>query len=216
MLQSLKLTVYQAAKRTGYFAAVANSNWRRNRLVILCYHGVALDDEHRWNPKLYVTAALLRRRLETLRKSGCNVLPLGEALERLHAGGLPARSVVLTFDDGFYDFHRQAAPLLREYQLPATVYVTSYYALSRRLGLRSDAQLTSDGRGSANLARLARSPGNPLPLTSNNQFQTWRRITQFVSQAEFSGLEKDVCSASSPAAWTSIIKTLPPGAFSSS
>src|SRR5271157_500696 len=105
MLRSLKLAVYQAAKRTGYFAAVASSAWRRNRFVILCYHGIALDDEHRWNPYLYITADLLRRRLETLRKFGCNLLPLGEAVERLYKGSLPARSVVLTFDDGFFDFY---------------------------------------------------------------------------------------------------------------
>ena len=32
---------------------------------------------------------------------------------------------MLTFDDGFYNFYSQAAPILREFQLPATLYAVS-------------------------------------------------------------------------------------------
>ena len=44
---------------------------------------------------------------------GCTVLPLDDAVRRLYADDLPPRSVVLTFDDGYVDFERQAYPLLR-------------------------------------------------------------------------------------------------------
>jgi peptidoglycan/xylan/chitin deacetylase (PgdA/CDA1 family) len=70
-----------------------------------------------------------RRRLSLLRKANCNVLGLGEALERLKDGSLPARSVVLTFDDGFVDFYRVAWPMLREAGFPATLYLTTHYML---------------------------------------------------------------------------------------
>ncbi|MEP7193818.1 MAG: polysaccharide deacetylase family protein [Actinomycetota bacterium] len=40
---------------------------------------------------------------------------------------LPERAVVLTFDDGFDDFHTTALPILREYRLRATLYVTTGY-----------------------------------------------------------------------------------------
>jgi peptidoglycan/xylan/chitin deacetylase (PgdA/CDA1 family) len=191
MLQSLKLTVYQAAKKTGYFAAVANSGWRRNRLVILCYHGMALDDEARWNPGLYMTAGLLRARLETLRRSGCSILPLGEAVERLHRGDLPARSVVLTFDDGFFDFYREAAPVLREYQAPATVYVSSYYSLLERPVF--DPMLAYLlWKGAGRTLDWPEALGDPLSLASSgNQAKAWRRISKFASEAGYSGREKD-------------------------
>jgi peptidoglycan/xylan/chitin deacetylase (PgdA/CDA1 family) len=151
---------------------------------------LALDDEHQWNPGLYMTAGLLRQRLETLRKSGCNILPLGEALERLRKGDLPARSVVLTFDDGFFDFYREAAPVLREYQAPATVYVSTYYALLERPVF--DPMLAYLlWKGSGGTLDWPEVLGDPVSLTPANQTRTWRRISEFASGAEYSGLEKD-------------------------
>ncbi len=107
---------------------MASSKWRRERLLILCYHGVSLEDEHQWRPPLYMQPQLLERRLETLEAMRCSVLPLQEALTRLQARDLPPRSVAITFDDGTYDFYRQAYPLLQKRNLPVTVYQTTYYS----------------------------------------------------------------------------------------
>jgi len=95
--------------------ATLRTRWRRNRLLILGYHGVALDDEHHWDPELYMTAAVLCRRLELIRDAGCRVLPLDDAVRRLYAGDLPPRSVALTFDDGGYDFYARAFPIVEAF-----------------------------------------------------------------------------------------------------
>src|SRR5437868_11368732 len=127
MLRSLKRATLRALKTAGVFRAVADSRWRRDRLLILCYHGISLDDEHQWRPGLYMQPELLQQRFEMLKRGGYSVLPFAEALQRLNAGSLPSRSVAITFDDGTYDFYRQAFPLLKQYGFPATVYQTTYY-----------------------------------------------------------------------------------------
>jgi peptidoglycan/xylan/chitin deacetylase (PgdA/CDA1 family) len=130
MVRRLKLATLRVLRGGGIFALVANSNWRRQRLLILCYHGTSLDDEHEWRPGLYIQAHKLEQRLQLLKSGEYSVLSLDEGLRRLHAGTLPKLSVVITFDDGPYDFYRKAFPLLRSYGFPATVYQTTYYTSS--------------------------------------------------------------------------------------
>jgi peptidoglycan/xylan/chitin deacetylase (PgdA/CDA1 family) len=125
MIQAIKYASLRTLKRAGMSRRIANSTWRRNRLLILCYHGVALTDEHQWCPDLYVSASHLEERLDLLKRHNCHVLPLREAVTSLYAGCLPERSVALTFDDGYYDFMARAWPLLRKYGYPATVYLTT-------------------------------------------------------------------------------------------
>ncbi|HEY1658746.1 MAG TPA: polysaccharide deacetylase family protein [Candidatus Sulfotelmatobacter sp.] len=109
-----------------------NSGWRQRKLLILCYHGIALEDENQWRPFLYISPEHFERRLEILRNAGYAVLPLAQALEQLRRNDLPPRSVALTFDDGTYDFYKLAWPRLKQYGFPATVYLTTYYSELRR------------------------------------------------------------------------------------
>jgi peptidoglycan/xylan/chitin deacetylase (PgdA/CDA1 family) len=113
---------------TGALGALGQSAWRRRRLLIICYHSIALRDEHLWNPDIYLSLDQFRHRLDLLRRWRAAVLPLGEAVQRLYDGSLPPRAVVLTFDDGTADFAERAWPALKEFGYPVTVYVTTHYA----------------------------------------------------------------------------------------
>ena len=124
----VKRRVLGASSRLGLLSGVRDSAWRRRRLLILCYHSVAIDDEHEWSGTYSMSPALLESRLRMLRDGGYNVLPLDDAVGRLYAGTLPPRSVALTFDDGMFDFRARALPLLQQYGFPATVYLTTYYS----------------------------------------------------------------------------------------
>jgi peptidoglycan/xylan/chitin deacetylase (PgdA/CDA1 family) len=128
MLSYTKRLVFRSLSRLGWDAILLKSNWRARRLLILAYHGVSLDDEHLCSG-LYMSPEQFRGRLEYIRRAGCNVLPLSDALAMLYEGSLPARSVVLTFDDGFYDFYAEAWPMLRGFGWPATVYLPTYYSI---------------------------------------------------------------------------------------
>ncbi len=128
----LKLIALRMAANLGLTSLLLESRWRQERLLILCYHGISLEDEHEWGPALYLPQALFRERMEALHRTNCAVLPLGEALRRLYSRTLPGKAVAITFDDGGYDFYRVAYPILREYSFPATLYLTTYYTLHNR------------------------------------------------------------------------------------
>ena len=162
VLARLRQTSFALSKHAGLTGVVGGSQWRQERLLILCYHGVSIADEHEWNPGLYVSPETLARRFAILRRAGCTVLPLDEAVTRLYDGTLPPRAVALTFDDGYQDFALRAYPLLQEFGYPSTVYVPTQRVLenlpiahllvSYALWKRRDGAF--DGRGIAGVDRV--------------------------------------------------------------
>jgi peptidoglycan/xylan/chitin deacetylase (PgdA/CDA1 family) len=76
--------------------------------------------------QLCVTPRHFAEHLEVLRKHGY-LLPLQKLVGSLKDGGLPRRSAVITFDDGYADNLINAKPILEKYDAPATVFVTSGY-----------------------------------------------------------------------------------------
>ncbi len=94
----------------------------RGRLTILMYHRVVeqLDPLSPYTP----TAEVFDRHMETL-ANGFKVLPLSEAIERLRNSSLPRRAACVTFDDGYRDNYTVAAPVLKRYGLPATIFVST-------------------------------------------------------------------------------------------
>lgn len=127
MVRRLKLLFLRGTAGCGLAQRVLASEWRRRRLLILCYHGISLDDEHNWSPGMFLPLEAFERRLQWIENAGCQVLPLQEAVEKLYAGSLPHKAIALTFDDGFYGFHSLAWPALRRRGWPVTLYLTTYY-----------------------------------------------------------------------------------------
>jgi peptidoglycan/xylan/chitin deacetylase (PgdA/CDA1 family) len=132
MLKKFKQATLRSLKSTGVSTLVHNSRWRRERLLILAYHGISMVDEHLWNNSLFMSADVFRSRLELLKNCGCTVLPLGEGIKRLYRNDLPDRSVAITFDDGTSDFYQKAFPLLKEFDFRVTLYLSTFYSHYQR------------------------------------------------------------------------------------
>ena len=197
ILRTAKIAVLSMLRAGGVFELVANSRWRHQRLLILCYHGTSLQDEHVWRPLLYIHPEKLEQRLASLKKGNFSVLPLGEGLQRLQSGTLPPRSVVITFDDGTYDFYRQAYPLLKTYGFPATVYQTTYYSslqlpvfnliCSYMLWKRAH-EVIADGASVG-------MPGPLDPRTEDGRMSVVRQLLEKTEREDKSGVQKDEIAA---------------------
>src|SRR5215204_6613459 len=108
MIRTVKQTALSTMRSAGLFDLAGRSRWRHDRLLILGYHGISQEDEHLWNPSLFVPPEHLASRMRFLRARRFNVIGLAEGLQRLRTGTLPPRSVAVTFDDGYVDFYRFA------------------------------------------------------------------------------------------------------------
>jgi peptidoglycan/xylan/chitin deacetylase (PgdA/CDA1 family) len=76
---------------------------------------------------------VFRAHLEYLRRH-FNVISLPTLMEHyLHGRALPPNPVVLTFDDGYRSNYSLAYPLLREYGMPATIFLTTDFVDAKRL-----------------------------------------------------------------------------------
>lgn len=90
--------------------------------VITIYHHVATDTP----PSTSISPADFRLHLEYLRDNGFNVIPLDTMLDSITAGQeLPEKAVAITFDDGYISIYDTAFPMLREFNFPFTLFLST-------------------------------------------------------------------------------------------
>ncbi len=100
------------------------------RLSILIYHRVKAQTDPIFPNE--TTSARFDQEMSEL-KSTFNVLPLGQAIERLKTGQLPARAACVTFDDGYADNLHIALPILQKHKLTATFFIATGYLNGGRM-----------------------------------------------------------------------------------
>lgn len=100
------------------------SPWRLKRFngskfAILCYHRVGTEGVplfSRLDPMVF--AAQMRYVRKHYR-----IVSLGQFCAEIRDGALVPPTLAITFDDGYRDLYTYAFPVLREYKIPATIYL---------------------------------------------------------------------------------------------
>jgi len=88
---------------------------------VLMYHRI---NEGAESSRLIVSPESFHRQMQFLNDSNYQVLSLDEYVSLLRSGEKPRKkSVVITFDDGYEDNYTNAYPVLKKFQIPATIFV---------------------------------------------------------------------------------------------
>jgi len=105
----LVLLVFSLILRSGYVVPV------------LMYHNI---DDNWKESKISVSPKSFRRQMEFLVKNKYNIVSLDEIKQLRESGkSIPYKTVAITFDDGYENNYTNAFGVLKEYNIPAAIFV---------------------------------------------------------------------------------------------
>lgn len=97
---------------------------RKSSVKVMMYHRIVEDTEHMRGYFWTITKSQLRQELEMLDKWGYTCIGFQDySLFQKGELVLPKKPVILTFDDGYEEIHKNALPILREFGVKATMFV---------------------------------------------------------------------------------------------
>ncbi|MCL1147283.1 polysaccharide deacetylase family protein [Shewanella marinintestina] len=102
-------------------ALLALTGFSAHAAVILQYHHVSDT-----TPAITsVTPAQFKEQMQYLAENNFNVVPLSTVVESIKAKQtLPAKTIAITFDDGYRSIANTAHPILKQYKFPYTLFVS--------------------------------------------------------------------------------------------
>lgn len=95
----------------------------KEQIPILMYHKISPYSTH-GGPGLRVTPQAFRQQMKYLYKQGYNPISLNQLTDHWQKRDtLPARPIIITFDDGYEDNYNFAFPILQKYGYTATIFL---------------------------------------------------------------------------------------------
>ena len=104
--------------------------YRTNRGLVLLYHRVADIEED--SADLAVSLENFKKQLRHL-KENYHVLSPDDFIKQMRRKQLKKKSVLLTFDDGYVDFYKNAFPIIQEVGVPVAIFVSTGNIDSQKL-----------------------------------------------------------------------------------
>ncbi len=105
---------------------------KKLNIKVLMYHRVLQEEpekDTRWH---YVTVSTFRKQMEMIDKLGYTTVTFQDyKLYMEEKLTLPAKSIIITFDDGYLDTYENAIPILREMDMSAVIFVMGNRTLER-------------------------------------------------------------------------------------
>lgn len=106
------------------FQVWKNYNINQKQVAVLVYHNIVENEEMKKNDQDALTTKEFDEQLKYLKDSGYTSISLDELYNWKEGKiDIPEKSVVITFDDGFYSFKYLAQPILQKYNFKASCFL---------------------------------------------------------------------------------------------
>lgn len=110
------------------------------KIPILMYHSIADEASPKFK-SFAVPPLLFADQMAYLQRSNYSPLTVTQLVHTIQQKSpLPERPIVITFDDGFTDFYTHALPILQQYNLTATLYITTAFVNTTSKWLESEGE----------------------------------------------------------------------------
>jgi len=101
----------------------ANSKTHQNKKEVVCFVYHRFGDSR--YPSTNVSIADFESHLQYLVENGYQLLTFSEAISYLQSSAPQKKTAVITIDDGYNSFYRNGLPLLKKFNVPATLFINT-------------------------------------------------------------------------------------------
>lgn len=96
------------------------------KIPVICYHSINKDPSGK--SSIIISPEKFRQHLQAIKDNGYTTLTMAQFNDYILGDKpIPEKSVLLTFDDGYMDNYTNAFPILKEFNMNATIFVISNY-----------------------------------------------------------------------------------------
>ena len=139
-------------------------------ILLLIYYrdkGVPIFLYHQVNEKASVTPELFEKHLQILKEKEIETVTLKEYGD----GEIGKNTALITLDDGYYDNYSKVFPLLKRYNMKATVFLNTLYIKEKRVG---STEILFNGKANYEAMKKYVESGDG----TTDQYLTWEEIRE--------------------------------------
>lgn len=169
---------------------------QRRNIQILTYHGVCEKSQAKdsYIPSYFVYAQEFRRQMRYLSRK-MNPISLKNALEMIKGQTvLVPKSVVVTFDDGYLNNLEAALPIIKEFKVPVTIFLSTQYLSSgelfpfdkqKLLFFWLNKNMISKYDNSSRLSKIPAYYTNPYKIYADSLAAYWEKYKHLLTDPQY-------------------------------
>jgi peptidoglycan/xylan/chitin deacetylase (PgdA/CDA1 family) len=143
--------------------------WAQEPIIpILTYHNFTEDEGSSYN----INIVEFEKQMDYLATYNYSVISLTELIKGLKGGQLPPKPIVITIDDGYKSTYTLAYPVLKKYNLPATLFIYTNF-IEKNNGSLTWKEIREMTKNNIEIGSHTLSHCNLLKYKKNENYETY-------------------------------------------